>query len=179
MANTLFFFFLQSLISICFWYSLLECCCSSVQTHSAGNFSYLCATVRIQQDYDILLTIFLPYMKESSLLLLCWDEHRHDRLSHHPLFHFGTLFAKGKVFHYPQISQILQVKTLLSHTQLLYPLCLLFPQKSPFYVLIVGGWSFSLYAIQLVCRNLNKILQEHWHVALGTDPSLSQTLYKK
>lgn len=45
----------------------------------------------------------------------------------------------------------------------------LFPaqQKSPFYLFIVGGWSFSLYAIQLVFRNLKVIVQEHWHVALG------------
>ncbi|XP_023271387.1 nuclear envelope integral membrane protein 1 [Seriola lalandi dorsalis] len=41
------------------------------------------------------------------------------------------------------------------------------PKKSPFYLLIVGGWSFSVYAIQLVCRNLNIILREHWHMALG------------
>ncbi|KAK1898739.1 Nuclear envelope integral membrane protein 1 [Dissostichus eleginoides] len=41
------------------------------------------------------------------------------------------------------------------------------PKKSPFYVLIVGGWSFSLYAIQLVGRNLQTILREHWNVALG------------
>uniref|UniRef100_A0A3Q0RWB3 Nuclear envelope integral membrane protein 1 n=1 Tax=Amphilophus citrinellus TaxID=61819 RepID=A0A3Q0RWB3_AMPCI len=39
--------------------------------------------------------------------------------------------------------------------------------KSPFYVLIVGGWSFSVYAIQLVFRNLSIILREHWHVAIG------------
>jgi Mg2+/Co2+ transporter CorB len=41
-------------------------------------------------------------------------------------------------------------------------------QKSPFYVLLVGGWSFSVYAIQLVFRNLKPILQEHWHLAFGT-----------
>uniref|UniRef100_A0A3B4XP17 Nuclear envelope integral membrane protein 1 n=1 Tax=Seriola lalandi dorsalis TaxID=1841481 RepID=A0A3B4XP17_SERLL len=44
---------------------------------------------------------------------------------------------------------------------------LFFILKSPFYLLIVGGWSFSVYAIQLVCRNLNIILREHWHMALG------------
>lgn len=41
------------------------------------------------------------------------------------------------------------------------------PQKSPFYLLILGGWSFSVYAIQFVFRNLSVILQEHWHLALG------------
>ncbi|KAK6308278.1 hypothetical protein J4Q44_G00215490 [Coregonus suidteri] len=41
------------------------------------------------------------------------------------------------------------------------------PKKSPFYVVIVGGWSFSVYVIQLVFRNLQLILREHWHVAFG------------
>lgn len=50
---------------------------------------------------------------------------------------------------------------------LFFILARLLPKKSPFYVLIVGGWSFSVYAIQLVCRNLGIILREHWHVALG------------
>ena len=35
-------------------------------------------------------------------------------------------------------------------------------------MLLVGGWSFSVYAIQLVFRNLKPILQEHWHLAFGT-----------
>lgn len=40
-------------------------------------------------------------------------------------------------------------------------------QKSPFYVLIMGGWSLSLYLIQLVFKNLKLILKEHWHLAIG------------
>ncbi|ROL47005.1 Nuclear envelope integral membrane protein 1a [Anabarilius grahami] len=39
--------------------------------------------------------------------------------------------------------------------------------KSPFYVLLMGGWSFSLYIIQLVFRNLQIILKDHWHLAIG------------
>lgn len=42
-----------------------------------------------------------------------------------------------------------------------------FSQKSPFYMVIVGGWSFSVYIIQLVFRNLQMILREHWHMAFG------------
>lgn len=56
-------------------------------------------------------------------------------------------------------------------------IALLLPlQKSPFYVLIVGGWSFSVYAIQLVFRNLGVILQNHWNVVLGTNPHTLQTM---
>lgn len=50
---------------------------------------------------------------------------------------------------------------------LFFVLARFLPKKSPFYVLIVGGWSFSLYAIQLVFRNLSTIVREHWHMALG------------
>lgn len=42
-----------------------------------------------------------------------------------------------------------------------------FQQKSPFYLFIIGGWSFSVYAIQLVFKNLGVILQEHFIVAIG------------
>lgn len=45
--------------------------------------------------------------------------------------------------------------------------CFSLQQKSSFYLVLVGGWSFSIYAIQFVFRNLSIILQEHWHVALG------------
>lgn len=56
-------------------------------------------------------------------------------------------------------------------------------QKSPFYLFLVGGWSFSVYAIQLIFRNLSVILQDHWHVALGrplinTNPIRSRTYCK-
>lgn len=34
-------------------------------------------------------------------------------------------------------------------------------------MLLLGGWSFSVYIIQLVCRNLQLILKEHWHLAIG------------
>lgn len=48
---------------------------------------------------------------------------------------------------------------------------------------LVGGWSFSVYAIQLVFRNLSVILQDHWQVVLGrhlinTNSIRSQTYCK-
>ncbi|CAG03977.1 unnamed protein product, partial [Tetraodon nigroviridis] len=57
--------------------------------------------------------------------------------------------------------------TIASLIILFFVLARLLPKKSPFYLFLVGGWSFSVYAIQLVFRNLSVILQEHWHVALG------------
>lgn len=44
-------------------------------------------------------TCFFLCAKESSLLLLCRHEHRNDCLSHHHLFHIGSLFAEGNLFH--------------------------------------------------------------------------------
>ncbi|CAF87203.1 unnamed protein product, partial [Tetraodon nigroviridis] len=56
--------------------------------------------------------------------------------------------------------------TIASLIILFFVLARLLPKKSPFYLFLVGGWSFCVYAIQLVFRNLGVILQEHWHVAL-------------
>lgn len=58
---------------------------------------------------------FFLHTKESNLLLLCWYEHRHDRVSHHPLFHFGTLFAKSKLFQYLKHHWFCAKITLLSY----------------------------------------------------------------
>ncbi|MGH0165651.1 UNVERIFIED_CONTAM: hypothetical protein FKN15_049530 [Acipenser sinensis] len=41
------------------------------------------------------------------------------------------------------------------------------PKKSPFYVLLVGGWSFSLYLIQLMFRNLQHLIKQHWQYVTG------------
>ncbi|MBN3291901.1 NEMP1 protein, partial [Polypterus senegalus] len=41
------------------------------------------------------------------------------------------------------------------------------PQKSPFYLLVVGGWSFSLYIIQLAFRNMQLLLKDHWQYVIG------------
>lgn len=41
------------------------------------------------------------------------------------------------------------------------------PKKSPIYVILVGGWSFSLYLIQLVFKNLQAIWSCYWQYLLG------------
>ncbi|XP_026224176.1 nuclear envelope integral membrane protein 1 isoform X1 [Anabas testudineus] len=80
------------------------------------------------------------------------------------LFIFADSLSRSQVFFY---SAGMSTGMIASLIILFFILARFLPKKSPFYVLIVGGWSFSLYAIQLVCRNLNIILREHWHVALG------------
>ncbi|XP_068197457.1 nuclear envelope integral membrane protein 1 [Antennarius striatus] len=80
------------------------------------------------------------------------------------LFVFAESLSRSQVFFY---SAGMSTGMIASLIILFFILARFMPKKSPFYVLIVGGWSFSVYAMQLVCRNLNIILREHWHVALG------------
>lgn len=50
-------------------------------------------------------------------------------------------------------------------TACLQPPCA--PQKSPVYFLLVGGWSFSLYLLQLIFKNLREICTSYWQYLLG------------
>ncbi|XP_028438982.1 nuclear envelope integral membrane protein 1 isoform X1 [Perca flavescens] len=80
------------------------------------------------------------------------------------LFVFAGSLSRSQAFFY---SAGMSTGMIASLIILFFILARLLPKKSPFYVLIVGGWSFSVYAIQFVCRNLGVILREHWNVALG------------
>ncbi|KAI5612121.1 nuclear envelope integral membrane protein 1 [Silurus asotus] len=80
------------------------------------------------------------------------------------LFFFADLLSRSQVFYY---SAGMSTGMIASLIILIFILGRFLPKKSPFYVLIVGGWSFSLYVIQLVFRNLQLILKEHWHLAIG------------
>uniref|UniRef100_UPI0037E888C7 nuclear envelope integral membrane protein 1 n=1 Tax=Semicossyphus pulcher TaxID=241346 RepID=UPI0037E888C7 len=80
------------------------------------------------------------------------------------LFLFADSLSRSQIFFY---SAGMSTGMIASLIILFFILARFLPKKSPFYVLIVGGWSFSVYAIQLVCRNLNMIVREHWHMALG------------
>uniref|UniRef100_A0A4W6FCH2 Nuclear envelope integral membrane protein 1 n=1 Tax=Lates calcarifer TaxID=8187 RepID=A0A4W6FCH2_LATCA len=80
------------------------------------------------------------------------------------LFVFADSLSRSQVFFY---SAGMSTGMIASLIIVFFILARFLPKKSPFYVLIVGGWSFSVYAIQLVCRNLGVILREHWHLALG------------
>ncbi|XP_056279998.1 nuclear envelope integral membrane protein 1 [Pseudoliparis swirei] len=80
------------------------------------------------------------------------------------LFIFAGSLSRSQVFFY---SAGMSTGMIASLIILFFILARFLPKKSPFYIVIVGGWSFSLYAIQLVFRNLGVILREHWNVALG------------
>ncbi|KAF3697234.1 Nuclear envelope integral membrane protein 1 Precursor [Channa argus] len=80
------------------------------------------------------------------------------------LFIFADSLSRSQVFFY---SAGMSTGMIASLIILFFILARFLPKKSPFYVLIIGGWSFSVYAIQLVCRNLSVILREHWQMALG------------
>ncbi|XP_071022713.1 nuclear envelope integral membrane protein 1-like [Oncorhynchus clarkii lewisi] len=80
------------------------------------------------------------------------------------LFIFADSLSRSQVFYY---SAGMSTGMIASLIILIFIMARFLPKKSPFYVVIVGGWSFSVYVIQLVFRNLQLILKEHWHVAFG------------
>ncbi|XP_037629157.1 nuclear envelope integral membrane protein 1 isoform X2 [Sebastes umbrosus] len=100
--------------------------------------------VRPLRKFDIYL--FLVFLAGASLFLFARS------LSRSQLFFYSAGMSTG------MIASLIIVFFILAR---------FLPKKSPFYVLVVGGWSFSVYAIQLVFRNLSVILREHWNVALG------------
>ncbi|XP_067303321.1 nuclear envelope integral membrane protein 1 [Pseudorasbora parva] len=80
------------------------------------------------------------------------------------LFFFADHLSRSQVFYY---SAGLSTGMIASLIILIFVIGRFLPKKSPFYVLLMGGWSFSLYIIQLVFRNLQIILKDHWHLAIG------------
>ncbi|XP_053499660.1 nuclear envelope integral membrane protein 1 [Ictalurus furcatus] len=80
------------------------------------------------------------------------------------LFFFADILSRSQVFYY---SAGMSTGMIASLIILIFILGRFLPKKSPFYLLIAGGWSFSLYVIQLVFKNLQLILKEHWHLAIG------------
>ncbi|XP_076874810.1 nuclear envelope integral membrane protein 1 isoform X2 [Brachyhypopomus gauderio] len=80
------------------------------------------------------------------------------------LFFFADMLSRSQIFYY---SAGVSTGMTASLIILIFIMGRFLPKKSPFYVLMVGGWSFSLYLIQLVFKNLQLILKEHWHLAIG------------
>uniref|UniRef100_A0A8C6U7R1 Nuclear envelope integral membrane protein 1 n=1 Tax=Neogobius melanostomus TaxID=47308 RepID=A0A8C6U7R1_9GOBI len=80
------------------------------------------------------------------------------------LFLFADSLSKSQKFYYSAGVSTGMIASLLILFLILYRFM---PKKGPFYLIVAGGWSFSVYAIQLVYKNLQTILKEHWHVALG------------
>ncbi|XP_056418488.1 LOW QUALITY PROTEIN: nuclear envelope integral membrane protein 1 [Hyla sarda] len=80
------------------------------------------------------------------------------------LFFYGDSLSRSQLFYY---GTGMSVGMLASILILVFMLSKLLPKKSSFYMLLVGGWSFSLYIIQLVFRNFQGICTEYWQYLLG------------
>nr|XP_056705443.1 nuclear envelope integral membrane protein 1 [Euleptes europaea] len=80
------------------------------------------------------------------------------------LFFCGDLMSRSSLFFY---SAGISIGMLSSLLVLIYVMSRMVPKKSPVYLLLVGGWSFSVYLIQLVFRNLQEICKLYWEYLLG------------
>ncbi|KAG8585665.1 hypothetical protein GDO81_005103 [Engystomops pustulosus] len=80
------------------------------------------------------------------------------------LFFYGDSLSRSQLFYYGTGMSVGMVASILI---LVFLLSRLLPKKSPFYMLLVGGWSFSLYVIQLVFKNFQGICTEYWQYLLG------------
>ncbi|NXD88232.1 NEMP1 protein, partial [Halcyon senegalensis] len=80
------------------------------------------------------------------------------------LFFCGDMLSRSQLFYY---STGVTFGLLASLLVLVYMMSKVMPRKSPVYFLMVGGWSFSLYLLQLVFKNLQEICQSYWQYVLG------------
>ncbi|XP_034028948.1 nuclear envelope integral membrane protein 1 [Thalassophryne amazonica] len=80
------------------------------------------------------------------------------------LFVFANSLSRSQIFYY---SAGMSTGIIASLIILIFVLARFLPKNNSFYMLVVGGWSFSLYTIQLVYKNLALILTEHWKLAFG------------
>nr|XP_045724764.1 nuclear envelope integral membrane protein 1 [Mirounga angustirostris] len=80
------------------------------------------------------------------------------------LFFCGDLLSRSQIFYY---STGMSVGIAASLLIVIFILSKFMPKKSPIYVILVGGWSFSLYLIQLVLKNLQEIWRCYWQYLLS------------
>ncbi|XP_007430759.1 nuclear envelope integral membrane protein 1 isoform X1 [Python bivittatus] len=80
------------------------------------------------------------------------------------LFFCGDLMSRSSVFFYSAGVSIGMLSSLLI---VVYVVSRFVPKKSPIYLMILGGWSFSIYLTQLVFRNLQEICTLYWEYLLG------------
>ncbi|XP_077185347.1 nuclear envelope integral membrane protein 1 isoform X2 [Paroedura picta] len=80
------------------------------------------------------------------------------------LFFCGDLMSRSPLFFYSAGISIGMLGSLLI---LFYLMFRMVPKKNPMYLMLVGGWSFSVYLIQLVFRNLQEICKLYWEYLLG------------
>ncbi|NXV24594.1 NEMP1 protein, partial [Cepphus grylle] len=80
------------------------------------------------------------------------------------LFFCGDMLSRSQLFYYSAGISFGLVTSLLI---LVYMMSKVMPKKSPVYFLLVGGWSFSLYLLQLIFKNLREICKSYWQYLLG------------
>ncbi|XP_025905684.1 nuclear envelope integral membrane protein 1 isoform X4 [Nothoprocta perdicaria] len=80
------------------------------------------------------------------------------------LFFCGDVLSRSQLFFY---STGITFGLLASLLILIYVVAKVMPRRSPVYFLLVGGWSFSLYLLQLVFKNLREICSSYWQYLLG------------
>ncbi|XP_059539293.1 nuclear envelope integral membrane protein 1 isoform X2 [Myotis daubentonii] len=80
------------------------------------------------------------------------------------LFFCGDLLSRSQIFYYSTGMGVGIVASLLI---IIFMLSKFIPRKSPIYIILVGGWSFSLYLIQLVFKNLQEIWRCYWQYLLS------------
>ncbi|XP_072511206.1 nuclear envelope integral membrane protein 1 isoform X1 [Notamacropus eugenii] len=80
------------------------------------------------------------------------------------LFFCGDLLSRSQIFFY---STGMSLGILASLLILIFLMSKFMPKKSPVYIILVGGWSFSLYLIQLVFKNLQEICRFYWQYLLS------------
>ncbi|KAB0379123.1 nuclear envelope integral membrane protein 1 isoform X1 [Muntiacus reevesi] len=80
------------------------------------------------------------------------------------LFFCGDLLSRSQIFYYSTGMSVGIVASLLI---IIFVVSKFMPKKSPIYIILVGGWSFSLYLIQLVFKNLHEIWRCYWQYLLS------------
>ncbi|XP_040395470.1 nuclear envelope integral membrane protein 1 isoform X1 [Cygnus olor] len=80
------------------------------------------------------------------------------------LFFCGDVLSRSQLFYY---SAGISIGLLASLLIVFYVMSKVMPKKSPVYLLLVGGWSFSLYLLQLIFKNLREICKSYWQYLLS------------
>ncbi|NWS78559.1 NEMP1 protein, partial [Crotophaga sulcirostris] len=80
------------------------------------------------------------------------------------LFFCGDTLSRSQLFYY---SAGIGIGLLASLLILVYMMSKVMPKRSPVYLVLVGGWSFSLYLLQLIFKNLHEICKSYWQYLLG------------
>ncbi|XP_078057363.1 nuclear envelope integral membrane protein 1 [Mustelus asterias] len=80
------------------------------------------------------------------------------------LFFYAETLSRSQLFFY---TSGMSLGVLASLIIVIFVLARLLPKKSSLYLLVAGGWSVSLYLIQVTLRNLQFLLREYWPYVLG------------